>query len=125
MRTSHELFSTLSLRSSAFIIKVEQILNDADTGKCQVHEVVLADDPNPIALAQSMLSELLNGMAPNRSINLTRWSRTVILTKPPSLTLKIKGCLGTQTFNFASLSQGIEIFDAVTTVFILSNTTIH
>merc|ERR1712170_20801 len=48
---------------------VEQVLQDADISKGQIHEVVLVGGSTRIPKIQAMLSEFFNGKTLNRSIN--------------------------------------------------------
>jgi len=48
---------------------VEQVLQDSDIGKSQIHEVVLVGGSTRIPKIQSMLQDFFNGKTLNRSIN--------------------------------------------------------
>ena len=48
---------------------VEQVLQDADISKSQIHEVVLVGGSTRIPKIQSMLQDFFNGKQLNRSIN--------------------------------------------------------
>ena len=104
---------------------VEQVLQDADISKSQIHEVVLVGGSTRIPKIQSMLQDFFNGKTLNRSINpdeAVAYGATVqaaILSGEGSE--QVKDLL---LLDVAPLSQGIETAGGVMTVLIPRNTCI-
>ena len=104
---------------------VEQVLQDADIAKNQIHEVVLVGGSTRIPKIQSMLQDFFNGKQLNRSINpdeAVAYGATVqaaILNGEGSE--QVKDLL---LLDVAPLSQGIETAGGVMTVLIPRNTCI-
>jgi len=104
---------------------VEQVLQDADISKSQIHEVVLVGGSTRIPKIQQMLSDFFNGKQLNRSINpdeAVAYGATV-----QAAILQGEG--GDQVkdlllLDVAPLSQGIETAGGVMTVLIPRNTCI-
>jgi L1 cell adhesion molecule like protein len=104
---------------------VEQVLQDADIAKSQIHEVVLVGGSTRIPKIQQMLQDFFNGKQLNRSINpdeAVAYGATVqaaILSGEGSE--QVKDLL---LLDVAPLSQGIETAGGVMTVLIPRNTCI-
>ena len=104
---------------------VEQVLQDADISKSQIHEVVLVGGSTRIPKIQQMLQDFFNGKQLNRSINpdeAVAYGATVqaaILSGEGSE--QVKDLL---LLDVAPLSQGIETAGGVMTVLIPRNTCI-
>merc|ERR1712012_1247646 len=104
---------------------VEQVLQDSDISKSQIHEVVLVGGSTRIPKIQQMLQDFFNGKQLNRSINpdeAVAYGATVqaaILQGEGSENVKDLLLL-----DAAPLSQGIETAGGVMTVLIPRNTCI-
>jgi len=104
---------------------VEQVLQDAEISKGQIHEVVLVGGSTRIPKIQSMLSDFFNGKQLNRSINpdeAVAYGATVQAAILDGQTAEELG--NVLLLDVAPLSQGIETAGGVMTNLIPRNTQI-